>query len=337
MIETNSKPKIVVIGAGAIGSLVGGLLAQAGEDVTLIGRHDHVEAISTNGLRIEGVLGPLTVPVHAAEALDFHPDLALLAVKTQDVETALRPIRVYLEKAPIVTLQNGVRSDEIVASLLPEENIISGVVMFNVQFLQPGQITYARRGSLVIGEAFGENGQRARDIQALLNRAVATTISDDILAARWTKLLVNNLANGLEAMTGLPARESLSFPGLRKISILVLQEGYRTVRKAGIRLAALPGIPMPFILFIIRSPLQVSDLGLRAYTRSLKTLSSTLQSLRRGRPTEIDYLNGEIARLGQQVGMATPYNTKVVELVKEVEKSHRYYPPDELVPRFASS
>jgi 2-dehydropantoate 2-reductase len=209
--------------------------------------------------------------------------------------------------------------------------------MLNVQYLQPGKVTYARRGALVIGKAFGENGQRARDIQMLLNRAVRTMISNNIKEVHWTKLLVNNLANGLEAMTGLTTRESLSYPGLRKISILTLKEGYQTIEKAGNRLAPLPGIPMPFILFIIRSPLPASDLALRLYSMTARTLSSTLQSLRRGRPTEIDYLNGEIVRLGQQVGVATPYNLKVVELVKEVENRHQFYSPNELVRLFSFS
>ena len=332
-----SRNKIVILGAGAVGSLIGGLVARAGEDVTLIARREHAAAINADGLRIDGVLRPLTIPVKAVETLDFQPDLALLAVKTQDIETTLSPIRAYLASAPLVTLQNGVRSDEITASLLPKENILSGVVMMNVQYLQPGQVTYARRGSLLIGEAFGQNGPRTKEIQALLNRAIPTSLSSNIQGAHWTKLLVNNLANGLEAMSGLPAREALGHPGLRKISLLALKEGYQAIQKAGIRLAPLPGLPMPFLLFIIRSPLAASDLGLRAYTLSLRTLSSTLQSLRRGRLTEIDYLNGEIVRLGQQVGMAAPYNAKVVELVKEVEKNHRFYSPAELVRRFGVS
>jgi 2-dehydropantoate 2-reductase len=337
VIGANSKPKIVVLGAGAVGSLIGGLLAQAGEDVTLLARQAHVEAISAKGLHIEGVLGALTIPVKAVQALDFQPYLALLAVKTQDIETACRPISTYLVNTPIVTLQNGVRSDEMVASLLPKENIVSGVVMFNAQYLQPGQITYSRSGWLVIGEAFGENGQRVRDIQTLLNRAVRTQISDNIQGAHWTKLLVNNLANGLEAMTGLTIRECLRYPGLRNIGTLALKEGHQAIEKAGFRLAPLPGIPTKVLLFIIQSPLPVAAWVLSLSMGSLKTLSSTLQSLRRGRPTEIDYLNGEIVRLGQQVGLATPYNSKVVELVKEVEKSHQFFPPYEIVRRFSVS
>lgn len=329
--DANPKPKIVVVGAGAVGSLIGGLLARGGEDVTLIARQSHVEAIHEKGLHLEGVLGKLIIPVKASETLDFKPDLVLLAVKSQDVETSCRENKDYLQNIPVITLQNGVRSDNIVATLLPKENIISGVVMFNAQFLKPGQITYAHAGSLVIGEAFGRNGQRIKEIQARLNPAIQTELSDDIQGVHWTKLLVNNLGNGLEAMTGLSIKECMSYASLRKVGTLTLKEGYTVIEKAGFHLEPLPGIPAFALKLIIQSPLPVAAWMLSLSTRSLKTLSSTLQSLRRGRPTEIDYLNGEIVRLGQQMGMSTPYNTKVVEIVKKVEKNHPFYSPDELV------
>lgn len=323
------------MGAGAVGSLIGGLLARAGEQVTLIARQAHVEAIRRNGLQLEGVLGELTIPVRAMEVLDFQPDLVLLAVKTQDVESVCRQFRASLRSAVIITLQNGVRSDGLVASLLPRENIISGVVMLNAQFLMPGQVTYARPGSLVIGEAFCANGHRVREVQELLSRAIRTELSDNIQGVHWTKLLVNNLANGLEAMAGLAVRECMRSAGLRRVGTLTLREGHRVIEKAGYRLAPLSGVPAPALQLIIRSPLPVAAWILSRSMGSLKTLSSTLQSLRRGRPTEIDYLNGEIVRLGQQLGMPTPYNSRVVQIVKEVERSGQFHEPDVLVRAFS--
>jgi 2-dehydropantoate 2-reductase len=316
---------------------LGGLLAHAGEDVTLIARKAHVEAIRGSGLHISGVLGEFTVQVKAAEALDFGPDLVLLAAKTQDVEAACRLAGPYIQNTPLITVQNGVRSDEIVASLLPKANIVSGIVLFNAQVLKPGEITYARGGSLVIGEAYGQNGQRVRDLQAVLNRAVVTEISDNIQGAHWTKLLVNNVANGLEAMTGLTIRECLRNPGLQKIGALALKEGYQAIDRAGFRLAPLPGVPRPVLMLITRAPVPVAAWVLARSMGSLKTLSSTLQSLRRGQPTEIDYLNGEIVRLGRQIGMATPYNATIVDVVQAVERNHKFYAPDDLQRRFSAA
>jgi 2-dehydropantoate 2-reductase len=331
------KPKIAVVGAGAIGSLIGGLLCRAGEDVTLIARPAHVEAIRKNGLCIEGILGTLSIPVKAAATLAFHPDLVLLAVKTQDVEATCRQIKGYVQNIPILTLQNGVTSDSIAASILPREAILSGVVMLNAQFMIPGQILYARPGALVIGEAFGPNGQRVREIQTLLRGAIRTKISNNIQGVHWTKLLVNNLGNGLEAMTGRSIRDCMRHPGLKRIGLLALRESHQVIEKAGFPLAPLPGVPAFALQLILRAPLPLAEGLLTLSMDSLKTLSSTLQSLRRGRPTEIDYLNGEIVRLGKHTGLPTPYNSRVVEIVKEVERSGQFQTADELVRRFSSS
>lgn len=328
--------RIAVIGAGAIGSLVGGLLARAGEDVTLVARPAHAEAIRGGGLRIRGILGEFTVQPRASEALNFRPDLVLLATKTQDVGSACRSIYAYARDVPIVTLQNGVRSDDIAASVFPRGYILSGIVLFNAQYLRPGEITYARSGPLVIGEAFGRNGQRVKDIQALLGRAVHTEISDSIQGAHWTKLLVNNVANGLEAMCGLSVRDCLHHTGLRGIGAQALREGYQAIKVANIRLAPLPGVPLPVLRLIALWPLSIASRVLSLSMGSLRTLSSTLQSLLRGRPTEIEYLNGEIVRLGRQVGMATPWNSEIVDVVREVERNRQFYRPDDLVHRFMS-
>ena len=101
--------RVAVIGAGAIGSVIGGLLARAHEDVTLVGRRPHVDAVNRNGLRIDGALGAMQVRVKAAETLDFRPDVALLTVKTQGVAATAREVSPYVVGVPVVTMQNGVR------------------------------------------------------------------------------------------------------------------------------------------------------------------------------------------------------------------------------------
>jgi 2-dehydropantoate 2-reductase len=128
--------KIAVIGAGAIGSIIGGLLCKAGEDITLVGRKAHVDAINRNGLILDAPDERAVIRVKAAENLDFKPDLALLTAKTQDVESSVRKAQSFLSRALIVTTQNGVQSDDIVAGILGKENIISGVVLYNCEFLE---------------------------------------------------------------------------------------------------------------------------------------------------------------------------------------------------------
>lgn len=187
--KPNTNPKIAVIGAGSIGSLIGGLLANQGEDVTLITREKYVASLNEKGLNIEGAFGDFHVPVKAAGKLDFKPDLALLTVKTQDVESTCEEVKEYIEGVPLLTLQNGVRSDEIAASVIGRDNIIGGIIMFNANFQGSNVVRSGRKGTLVIGESFKENGERVKQIADILNRGVKTEVKDNIAGGRWSSSL----------------------------------------------------------------------------------------------------------------------------------------------------
>ncbi len=144
---------IAIVGSGAIGSTFGALLARSGQGVTLVGRPEHVAVIRRDGLRVDGALGDFTVPVAAAEALTFRPDLALLAVKTQDVAAAVQDNLAFLTGVPVLTCQNGVRSDDIVAERLPRETIVSAVVSTNATYVPPGWVTVAYLDMLIVCDA----------------------------------------------------------------------------------------------------------------------------------------------------------------------------------------
>jgi 2-dehydropantoate 2-reductase len=142
------------------------------------------------------------------------------------------------------------------------------------------------------------------------------------------------MGNSLEAMTGLSFGACMRYPGLRRVGLFILREAFAVAAKVGVKLEPLPGFPVTAFRFIIRSPLAVASLILRLTMGATDTLTSTLQSIRRGRPTEIDYLNGEIVTQGQKVNIATPYNAKVVELVREVEQTGQFYSPAQLESQF---
>lgn len=331
-----SKPKIAVVGAGAVGSVIGGLLARQGEDITLIARRAHAEAINTDGLHIDGAAGAFTVSVPAQEELDFKPELALIAVKSQDVEPVCRQIAPYVSGIPVVMLQNGVRSDEIAASVLGSEQIIGGVIIFNARFLNPGHVTYGVEGSILIGEPFQANGKRTEQIAAILNQAIKTELHDNIAGVRWTKLLVNIIGNSLEAMTGLSFGECMKNADMRRIGILITREAFEVVEQPGVSLEPLPDLPISAFRLTIMSPMAIASLVLRLTMSSRDTVTSTLQSIRRGKPTEIDYLNGEIVAQGKRLGIPTPHNARVVELVHEIEQTGQFYSPADLAHRFSN-
>ena len=331
-----TNPKIVVIGAGAVGSLLGGLLARAGSDVTLIGRPEHVAAINKTGLHIDGIVGEFIVPLHAETTLKFRPDLAILTVKMQDMETTCRNIAPSVRDVPILTLQNGVGSDGIAAQVFGESNIIGGIVLFNARYLNPGRVTYGIKGALLIGNVFRANEERVRDIGDLLNHVIPTIICDNITEARWTKLLMNLFGNSLDAMTGVSLGTCMKARGTSRIAALILKEALRVIEKANIRLVSLPHLSITALRLVIKSPLPISSRALQSIRKATDTVSSTLQSLQRGKPTEIDYLNGEIVRLGEKMNIPTPYNSKVVELIHEVEKTRQFVPPSRLESIFSN-
>ena len=331
--------KIAVIGAGAVGSVIGGLLSKDGEDVTLIGRKPHVDAINQNGLILEEPSGESIIRVKAAENLDFKPDLALLTVKTQDVESSVKKAQSYLSGVLVVTVQNGVQSDDLVAGVLGRENVISGVITSNNEFLEPGKVWYNPLGkiSMLIGEPFGAKGNRLQSLSTLLNKAVSTDISENIRGAHWTKLMWN-LQTAVPAITGLSYQESYKYPRVRELSVKLVKEGLKVINKAGIKTEDVPGFPLKPLKTMARMPLPNASLLLKRKVESLSkipVLGSTLQSIKRGSTTEVDYLNGEIVNLGKKMGIPTPANSLIVELVHQVETIGKFLTVDELTRRLS--
>jgi 2-dehydropantoate 2-reductase len=320
--------RIAIIGAGAIGSALGALLSRAGRDVSLIGRSAHVGAIRRDGLRVDGALGAFTVPMAAAEALDFRPDLAFLTVKTQDALAAVQANAAFLAGVPVATFQNGVRSDALVATIVPPQQLISAVVNIHANFLTPGTVTVIYPGPLLIGRPFGANDAEVEALAAILRDAVPTWVSSNIHGAHWLKLIVN-LNNAFPALTNASFHQIFADPGLRQLAVKVMFEGLRVAKRAGIRLASLPDTPVVLIRLIEWLPLRLAAGVVAAKARRMETqwplFGSTLQSLQRKRPTEIDYLNGEVVRLGRQLGVATPLNAIMVEMVHQVEQTGRFW------------
>jgi 2-dehydropantoate 2-reductase len=326
--------KIAVIGAGAIGSVLGGLMARAGVDVTLIGRQSQVSAIHRNGLAIDGALGSFVIRVPAHEKLDFVPDLAILAVKTQNIAEALRENQFYIQAAPVMTLQNGARADQMVADIIGGERLYSGVVLFGATYLEPGKVTYATAGRLIIGKPFGDpDPETLRQIAETLGKAMPTSTTTTISGAHWAKLIVNE-NNALPAITGLSIQEVNRIPELRKLSVLLMKETLNVFRASGIVPAALPALPIGLVTLLLRMPVVLAQVVPILGSRSLgqiPVLGSTLQSVKRGEKTEIDYLNGEVVALGKRTGTPTPYNTAVVSLVHQVEDQHQFLSVEQLL------
>jgi 2-dehydropantoate 2-reductase len=319
--------RIAVIGAGAVGSVLGSLLWRAGEDVVLVGRAAHVAAIRAAGLSVEGVAGGFNATPHAEERLSATPGLALLTVKTQDVVTALREDAAHLQAVPIVVLQNGLRGDELAATVVPAAQIVSGVVALHAQFLVPGHVVLMHSEGLLIGRPDGRNDEVVERVRAVLDKALPTSVTANIRGARWTKLIVN-LNNVLPALCDASFKQVYRDPSLRSLAAGLMREGIAVAERAGVRLEPIPGTSVPLVRLVAYLPAQLAGAVAARKAARLETRwplkGSTWQSVARGQPTEVDYLNGEVVRMGKELHVPTPLNEVVLALMQRVTSLRRY-------------
>jgi 2-dehydropantoate 2-reductase len=320
-----------------VGSLIGALLARAGEQVTLAGRKEHVDYVNKFGLSVTRQNETFIQTITAVETLTEKPDVALLTVKMQDIDTACRTYAPLLDHSMVITLQNGIWCDENVRTALGTSHKVSGIVLLNAQFLKPGHVTEGSGGTIVLGDPFGNNAAELAMAASLLNKAVPTSIVGDIHAARWAKLIMNCMNNALDAATGQSLNKCMNNPIMREIGINLLREAFAVLDAAGIGLVNLPGFNPRGLKEIVTLPMPQASLLLQERMNSILghcIISSTLQSLRRRKPTEIDYLNAEFVREGELRGVPTPFNRKIVEVIHTIEKTGVFYSPEELKTMF---
>lgn len=330
--------RIAVIGAGAIGSIVAANLTKAGVDVVLVGRQDQVDAINKNDLVVKKFDGQETVRVKALPKLDREYDLVIFTVKTQDIEDAYQANHQYLPViANILTTQNGVQADNLLSSHFEPERIISSIVMFGATYTKPGEVTYNFPGDWIIGKPFSANDLRVAETEEILNKAFSVVVTGEIVGMKWLKLFVN-FNNCIPALVGKSMQETFSDFDFCRLSILLLREGVEIVKKAKIELTSLPQFPVERILGLSAMPI---DQAAGIINKTLTTLSkeplygSILQSIMRKKPSEIDFINGEVTHLAKSIGLESPLNRKVVDLVHKVEQAEKFFSAQEIKKEFA--
>ena len=328
--------QVVVYGAGAIGSLVGARLHEAGISVRLIGRKSHIETIQANGLQVKGPNQSRLVRLPATTVLADPADIILLTVKSQDVQEACRNIARLDSDATVVTMQNGVRSDREAAEILGRDRVVGCVLNISATYLEPGVVEQNTSELLQLGAPYPESAARVDKVLALLSPSMKTEHVPDIARARCTKLMAN-LNNAIMTITGLPIGKALRHQGLARLSIATIREGVRTAQLGGFgldqsrrartfRLMATLPLSLSYLLFGGR---------LAGNFPPESTYGpSTLQSVRRGSSSELDYLNGEIVTLGERIGRPTPYNSGLLAAGRAVFETRRFLTPDQLLSSF---
>lgn len=297
------------MGAGAVGCYYGGMLARAGHAVTLIGRPAHMQAVAANGLRMQTLSFDETVTLSASTGPGAvaGADVVLFAVKSPDTESAGEEMRSFLKPGALVLcLQNGVDNAERLRRVLPGQAVAAAVVYVATEMAGPGHLRHHGRGELVI-----EPSSRSAELaQALVSAGVPTAISDNVRGALWAKLILNCAYNALSAVARLPYGELVQRPGVNDVMRDVVAE-CRAV-------AAADGVTLPGDV----------DTAVRRIAETMPSqYSSTAQDLMRGKPSEIDHLNGYVVRRGEALGVPVPANRVLWTLTKLVETPAAAPPP----------
>ena len=323
--------RIGVIGAGALGGALAVLLEAAGNEVAVTARGPHLDAIRASGLRLEGAYGDRTTRLDAAEALAAPPQLAILAVKAQDAPAAAAANAAVLTGVPVVVVQNGVTGPQALRAVLPDSPLVGALSMIASSHLEPGLVTVTARGTTVLAADRASPAVLAGAAR-VLGSAVEVTVAEDLAGAQWSKLVVNQL-NAAPAMTGLSLQEAMTEPALAAAVAAAMRETVLVARASGVRLTGLPSLPPSLVRLLRLAPPRVVGGVLRrrvvARMGAVPNPGSTLQSIRRGRPTEIEHLSGAVVEAGASTGVPTPVNARIVEAVHRVEATGRFLPPRE--------
>jgi 2-dehydropantoate 2-reductase len=299
--------KIAVMGAGAVGCYYGAMLARAGHDVVLIGRVQHVEAIARDGLHLEAqqfdeYIGRPHLSASSDAAAVAGAELVLFCVKSTDTESAGASIKPHLaDNALVLTLQNGVDNAERLRRVIAHD-VAATVVYVATEMAGPGHVRHHGRGELVI-----EPSARSEAIKQMFEAAhVPVDISPNVRGALWAKLIMNCAYNALSAITQLPYGRLVKGEGVR--------EAMRDVIDECMAVAHADGVTLPPDV----------DAGVRRIAETMPgQYSSTAQDLARNKRSEIDHLNGFIARRGEALGVRTPANRMLHTLVRLIEDKAR--------------
>lgn len=304
--------KVCILGAGSLGSVIGGALARGGVEVHLVTRSGaHVAAVRRDGLRlVEAGVESVQHPYAAADCAGLPVmDLVVVLVKSADtrgaVEAALAAGIVGADTT-VMSLQNGLGHEDVLAEVVGAARVLAGKTYVGGLLSAPGVVTAGIRGKeTLIGETAGGASARARRIAAVFEQGgLATAVCTDIRAVIWDKLLVNVATGALSGITGLAYGALYAVPALRECALAAVAEAMAVARAAGVAInTAAP-----------------DDAWAKAAAGLPPTFkASMLQSLEKGMRTEVDFINGAVVREGDRLGVATPVNRTLVAAIKGIE------------------
>jgi len=311
---------ILVMGAGAVGSVFGGFLAKAGHRVCLVGRAGHMMAIQEQGLHISGIWGEhlvrnLEVFTTMADVPPEHFDLVLITTKSYDTEEATRQVLPLVSgDTLVVSLQNGLGNVEAISEIVGSHRVVGGMLIFGVELAAEGRVAVTVCADNVrLGSPAGKvDSTRVAGIAEAFSKAgVPTETTAEIERFIWGKVVYNCCLNALSALLEVSYGELSEHPEAREIIAAVIEEIFSIAREKGVVLAW-------------NSPAEYQQhLFGRLIPDTYAHHASMLYDVKRGRRTEINSLNGAITELGTETGLPTPVNRVLTQLVKAKERTGR--------------
>ena len=314
--------KIAVLGAGSIGVYLGGSLAAAGADVVMIGRARMAQQLVDHGLHLSDLQGRkvslssdqlnyVQDPAALAAA-----DLILVTVKSADTAQAAQIIAAQGNaQATVISFQNGIGNADVLRAALPGREVLAGMVPFNVVQMLESRLHRGTEGELMLQTS----PSIARWKQVFSDAALPLLEQSDFLAVQWGKLLLN-LNNPINALSGLPLKTELSQRAYRRCLADLIEEAIGILQAAGISPAKIARVGPHLLPTLLRLP----DFLFRRVAATMLRIdpqarSSMWEDLQAGRRTEVDYLNGAVLKLAQEVGRDAPLSKRIVELIRCAE------------------
>lgn len=324
------SPEIVVIGGGAIGSMITAFIANAGYDVVMVCKHKELaDRVAEGKLHIFGAKRNKQMPIPAVTTvseLSGPKDIVLLATKANDILSAVKDLTPFLkDTSVIVSMQNGMCIDEL-SHIFGVEHVVGCVIGWGVTMHALGEVEVTSKSVFVIGRADQRIDDNLIAVKKVLSAVGPVRITQNIKGCLYTKLIVNSCINSVGAICGLNLGRMLSYKKVRDVFFHVTHEGLRVAEAMGLEIESFNktlGLYKFFdksnIFSRFMRHLLICAMGLKY--RKIK--SSSLQSLERGRPTEIHFLNGYISKNGKKYMVPTPINDKIVDMVEDIEHKIR--------------
>jgi 2-dehydropantoate 2-reductase len=322
--------KILIIGTGAIGGVCAAILAKNNFDTTVVCKYpDLAVKIKEQGLKISGIKGAMQIKMPAVASINELTDkydIVLHATKATDMLPAAKELLPFLhENSKVLSMQNGICEDAL-AEIVGRERTVGCVVGWGATMHAPAELEMTSGGEFVIGTLKGSSKEHLTEIQKMLSLIVPVEISEDIIASLYSKLIINSCITSLGAVCGLYLGEMLSRKKIRNLFIEIMREAMLIADAMKMKIPPYANkidyyrfLKKPGFFGNFYRHLLIRIIGFKY--RRLK--SSMLQSLERGNKTEIDFLNGYIVQKGQELGVQTPVNSKIVAMIKEIERGKR--------------